>query len=126
MDTADPSPRQRGALRTLSRRLRRLRCLEPPEDLQARLMARIPHGPAPSSAPRRSGTWRVWGGAAAGAVLLVVAVLGAIRIAARNTNPSLAGAAAGTSVHTVLPASHTPATEETRPCDIMPPLPNWH
>ena len=91
-----------------------------PEDLPGRLIAAIPVSPGAA----RDRSARLAPTMAVAAALVVATLL--IR-----PRPDLAGARpmpsglADTSTCFILEPALTPSTEETRPCDILPPLPSW-
>lgn len=91
-----------------------------PEDLQARLVAAIPA----SAEVARDRSRRLVLTMAVAAALVIAAVLNrppSDRVGARPT-PS---ATADTSTCFILEPALALSTEETRPCDVLPPLPSW-
>ncbi len=118
--------RDDAALKSLETELRRLPKVEVPETLEARLLAAIPRMPT-ETARRRRIRWRRWtigvGSAAAAAALIIAAVMLPLHRSTENFQKSM-GVSTDTSPPYVLDDRIT-RSEETRPCDILPPLPNW-
>ena len=104
---------------TLIARLRDLPPPAVPPGLEARLLATLP---SPEAAPTRSssgrGRWRVMV-VAVGA--LAAAVVIAVTLPRRATHPGPKTPSPDVSVEFV---QHTNRSQETRPCDILPPLPS--
>ena len=119
--------REDRALRSLEDELRRLPKLEVPETLEARLLAAIPRMPT-ETARRRRIRWRRWTigavSAAAAAALIIAAVMLPLHRSTENFQKSM-GVSTDTSPPYVL-GDRITRSEETRPCDILPPLPDWH
>ena len=100
----------------LEQQLRRLSPPKVPAGLEARLLAAAP------DAPRRAGNFRPLRWAAPGVAAAVVAVV-MLRPPppdARPSGPTPSGITQGTAPLVVLPTANS---SETRPCDILPPLP---
>ena len=112
--------RHRPETTSLEAALRGLPRPEIPEDLPARLVAAIPV--SPETTLGRSGRLAVPMTVAAS--LLVAALLFRFRPDPAGAAP-MPGAMADTSTCFILEPALTPSTEETRPCDVLPPLPSW-
>ena len=119
--------RKARALRSLEDELRRLPKAEVPGTLEARLLAAIPRMPTEIARWRRI-RWRRWaigvGSAAAAAALIVAAVMLPLHRSNENFKESV-GVSTDTSPAYVRGDQIT-RSEETRPCDILPPLPDLH
>ena len=119
--------REDRALRSLEDELRRLPKVEVPDTLEARLLAAIPREPT-EKARRRRIRWRSWtigvGSVAAATVFIAAAVM---LISHRSTESfqESVGVSTDTSPFYVLGDQIT-RSEETRSCDILPPLPDLH
>ncbi len=119
--------REDKALRLLEDELHRLPKVEVPETLEARLLAAIPRIPTEMARWRRI-RWRRWTigvvSTAAAAALIVAAIMRPLHRSAENFKESV-GLPTKISPRYVLGDQIT-RSEETRPCDILPPLPDWH
>ncbi len=126
MATNRKQNRDDAALKSLETELRCLSKVEVPETLEARLLAAIPRMPT-ETARRRRIRWRRWTigavSAAAAAALIIAAVMLPLHRSTQNFQKSV-GVSTDTSPPYVLGDQIT-RSEETRPCDILPPLPNW-
>ena len=119
--------RENRALRSLEDELRLLPKAEVPETLEARLLAAIPRMPTEGARWRRM-RWRRWslgvGSVAAAAAVIAAAVMLPLHRSHENSKQSVR-VSSDTSPLRVLGDKVT-RTEETRPCDILPPLPDLH
>ena len=118
---------QQAPARSLEDQLRQLPQPEVPEGLEAKLLAAIPAG-IPQATPRRRSLRRriVWACGAAAAAALILGVLLSTPWRRGRTGRPIATLSNDTSPRYVLGNGSIPRFEETRPCDILPPLSDWH
>jgi hypothetical protein len=110
----------------LETRLRRLPEPNPPDDLEAKLMAAIPP-PIAVSKPARRKTSRWLAGTAISAILaatILMCIWVPLRIAdiARQQRSSNQNG----NTQTLPPLLTANNMKEIDPCNILPPLPDWH
>jgi hypothetical protein len=125
--------RDNAALTSLEAGLRRLPELEVPEALEAKLLATIPAGrrrPTPRGVFRGRVAWGAGALAAAAGLILAAILMSRTRPpeppAESEPGRTLLAGPNGVSPRYVLPKPTHRSDEETRPCDILPPLPDWH
>jgi hypothetical protein len=122
-----PEPnRESPSVEHLETRLRRLPEPNPPDDLEAKLMAAIPP-PIAVSKPARRKTSRWLAGTAISAILaatILMCIWVPLRIAdiARQQRSSNQNG----NTQTLPPLLTANNMKEIDPCNILPPLPDWH
>ena len=128
MTQEDRHKPKHGSLKPLEAELRRLPELEVPEALEAKLLAGIPSGrPAAASGRRPRWLGLAWSFAAAAvAAGLIMAVMTFWPAGPPERPGTFTTSAIQIRPIYVLGDRITTHSKETRPCDVLPALPNWH
>lgn len=119
--------REDRALKSLEEELRRLPKVNVPDTLEQRLLAAIPETQA-ATVSRSRVRWRCWavgvGSAVAAAAVIAATVMLPLHRSTDDPDGS-AGVLTDTSSLCVLGDQTNAHSQETMPCDVLPPLPDW-
>ena len=115
-------------LRRLEEELRCLPKVEVPGTLEARLLGAIPRMPAEVTWWHQL-RWRRWAAAMGAAVAAIALIIAALILRPPRSIESFrkpTGVLIDTSPRYVLGDQVSTLSEETKPCDVLPPLPELH